>query len=142
MLAAISTAQLTKKFRETKTLRRFETICGTLEALAALAFDTIIYIDVLEHIEDDREELNRAASHLRPGGHLIILSPAHQKLFTPCRYRTFPALQPLDATGDYAGKLAPRTNEISRFRRSAHLGRQLTIPSAIYALESPAPVLG
>jgi phospholipid N-methyltransferase len=45
-------------------------------------FDTIIYIDVLEHIEDDRSELERAISHLQAGGHLIILAPAHGWLFT------------------------------------------------------------
>jgi hypothetical protein len=38
---------------------------------------------VLEHIEDDREELTCAALHLRSKGHLIVLSPAHQCLFTP-----------------------------------------------------------
>ena len=47
------------------------------------SFDTIIYADVLEHIQDDRSELERAARHLRPGGHMIVLSPAHQSLFTP-----------------------------------------------------------
>lgn len=46
-------------------------------------FDAIIYIDVLEHIEDDKQEARNAASHLRPGGHLIILSPAHQFLYSP-----------------------------------------------------------
>ena len=46
-------------------------------------FDTILYMDVLEHIEDDRGEVARAAAHLRPGGHIIALSPAHQWLFTP-----------------------------------------------------------
>ena len=45
-------------------------------------FDAILYIDVLEHIEDDRAELERAAGHLKPGGHLIVLSPAHQWLFS------------------------------------------------------------
>ena len=37
----------------------------------------------LEHIEHDREELQLAASRLRPGGHIIVMSPAHQRLFTP-----------------------------------------------------------
>jgi 2-polyprenyl-3-methyl-5-hydroxy-6-metoxy-1,4-benzoquinol methylase len=60
-----------------------ETVCGTLESMAGQTFDTILYIDVLEHIEEDREELNRAAAHLRPGGRLIVLSPAHQWLFSP-----------------------------------------------------------
>jgi SAM-dependent methyltransferase len=57
---------------------------GTTQSLApGQLFDTILYIDVLEHIEDDRGELRRAAAHLRPGGRLIVLAPAHQALFTP-----------------------------------------------------------
>jgi SAM-dependent methyltransferase len=46
-------------------------------------FDSIVYIDVLEHIEDDAGEIASAARNLKPGGHLIVLSPAHQFLFTP-----------------------------------------------------------
>jgi SAM-dependent methyltransferase len=46
-------------------------------------FDTILYIDVLEHIENDANELLSAARHLRPNGMLIVLSPAHQMLYTP-----------------------------------------------------------
>jgi SAM-dependent methyltransferase len=46
-------------------------------------FDAIVYIDVLEHVEDDRAELARAACHLRAGGHLIVLGPAHAWLFSP-----------------------------------------------------------
>jgi SAM-dependent methyltransferase len=46
-------------------------------------FDTIIYIDVLEHIENDREELKTTCAHLKPGGFLVVLSPAHQSLYTP-----------------------------------------------------------
>ncbi len=75
--------QLVKSLRETESRRAHETVCGTLKSLADQQFDTIIYVDVLEHIENDREELNQAASHLRPGGHLIVLSPAHQRLFSP-----------------------------------------------------------
>lgn len=45
-------------------------------------FDTILYIDVLEHIEHDREELERIASHLVDGGHIVIVAPAHNFLFT------------------------------------------------------------
>lgn len=75
--------QLLKNFGATEPRRFYETVCGTLESLAGQYFDTIVYIDVLEHIDDDREELNRASSHLRPGGRLIVLSPAHQWLFSP-----------------------------------------------------------
>ncbi len=46
-------------------------------------FDTLLYIDVLEHIEDDAAEMRRAARHLRPGGRVIVVSPAHQFLFSP-----------------------------------------------------------
>lgn len=46
-------------------------------------FETIIYIDVLEHIKNDRAETRLAASHLKNGGFLVVLAPAHQWLFTP-----------------------------------------------------------
>ncbi|HEV2861481.1 MAG TPA: class I SAM-dependent methyltransferase [Pyrinomonadaceae bacterium] len=46
-------------------------------------FDAVIYIDVLEHIEDDAGELAAAAEHLKTGGRLVVLSPAHQWLYTP-----------------------------------------------------------
>jgi SAM-dependent methyltransferase len=59
-------------------------IVGTLDDAAPVAgFDTVLYIDVLEHIEHDRAEVARAARVLRPGGHLIVLSPAHNWLFSP-----------------------------------------------------------
>ena len=61
-----------------------ELVVGTVESLPRVRpFDGILYIDVLEHIEDDREELRAAADRLRPGGVLIVLSPAHQFLYTP-----------------------------------------------------------
>jgi SAM-dependent methyltransferase len=45
-------------------------------------FDSILYIDVLEHIEDDSGELARAATHLAPGGALVVLCPAFPILFS------------------------------------------------------------
>jgi ubiquinone/menaquinone biosynthesis C-methylase UbiE len=57
---------------------------GTIETLGSdHQFDAIIYIDVLEHIEKDREELAGASRLLRRGGNLIVLAPAHQWLYTP-----------------------------------------------------------
>ncbi len=57
---------------------------GTIEDLGAEEhFDSILYIDVLEHIENDADEVCRAATHLNPSGHLIVLSPAYQWLYTP-----------------------------------------------------------
>ncbi len=37
---------------------------------------------MLEHIADDAAELAAAANHLAPGGHLVVLGPAHQFLFS------------------------------------------------------------
>ncbi len=57
---------------------------GTISSLSGEeAFDAILYIDVLEHIENDRAELACAARHLRDGGALVVLSPAHPWLFSP-----------------------------------------------------------
>lgn len=57
---------------------------ATVQELAAdEVFDSILYIDVLEHIEADAAEVQAAATHLRIGGYLIVLSPAFQFLYTP-----------------------------------------------------------
>ena len=57
---------------------------GTVSEIAPEArFDSILYIDVLEHIENDREELALSAKLLHPGGTLIVLAPAHQGLYSP-----------------------------------------------------------
>jgi SAM-dependent methyltransferase len=49
--------------------------------LAAERFDTIVCCNVLEHIEDDVTTLADMFSVLSPGGRLILLVPAHQRLF-------------------------------------------------------------
>lgn len=62
----------------------YRVIVGTLDKIdAAARFETILYIDVLEHIAEDRVELVRAAHHLADGGALVVLAPAHQFLFSP-----------------------------------------------------------
>jgi 2-polyprenyl-3-methyl-5-hydroxy-6-metoxy-1,4-benzoquinol methylase len=62
---------------------RFEPVAGTLEDLRDQRFDAILYLDVLEHIEDDSAEFRRAAEHLNADGCVIVLAPAHPWLFTP-----------------------------------------------------------
>jgi hypothetical protein len=60
-----------------------EVLTGTLDDLPQeRCFDAILYIDVLEHIDDNRGELRRAALHLERGGRIIVLSPAHPFLYT------------------------------------------------------------
>lgn len=54
----------------------------TIDAVQNRLFDAILYIDVIEHIEHDSEELAKAAERLKPGGHLIVLVPAHNFQFS------------------------------------------------------------
>ena len=58
-------------------------IAGTTSNLAGERFDTLLYVDVIEHIEDSKGEVQRAFDLLEPGGHLVILVPAFQFLFSP-----------------------------------------------------------
>jgi SAM-dependent methyltransferase len=58
-------------------------VVGSLRTFSAYpCFDCILYIDVLEHIEDDCSEIAAAARLVRRGGHLVILAPAHQWLYS------------------------------------------------------------
>ena len=56
---------------------------GSIDSIESLGqFDTIAYIDVIEHIENDREELQKSALRLCAGGHLIVLVPAYNFLYS------------------------------------------------------------
>lgn len=56
-------------------------INGTIKTVLDKKFDTIIYIDVLEHIKESQKEIELAKKCLKPNGHLIILVPAYNFLF-------------------------------------------------------------
>jgi len=45
-------------------------------------YNTIVYLNVLEHMQEDIKEIDMAASKLNSGGNLIILVPAHQNLYS------------------------------------------------------------
>jgi len=49
--------------------------------LAAERFDSIVSINVLEHIRDDVAALQTISEILIPGGHLALLVPAHMALY-------------------------------------------------------------
>lgn len=61
---------------------RVEFRCTDVQDVAG-AFDTVVCMNVLEHIEDDRAALRHMWLHLRPGGTLFLLVPAHRLFFTP-----------------------------------------------------------
>lgn len=53
---------------------------GTLSSINE-QFNSILYIDVIEHIKNDKSEIYDATKLLFNNGYLIILVPAHQYLF-------------------------------------------------------------
>jgi 2-polyprenyl-3-methyl-5-hydroxy-6-metoxy-1,4-benzoquinol methylase len=58
------------------------TVNGTLhEVPSGTVFDTVLYVNVLEHIRDDAAELRAAASHLAPGGNIVVFVPALPALY-------------------------------------------------------------
>jgi len=59
-------------------------VTGTIASIdSAALFDTIVYLDVLEHIFEDGAELVCARRHLASRGNLVVVAPAHQFLFAP-----------------------------------------------------------
>ncbi|HZN60954.1 MAG TPA: class I SAM-dependent methyltransferase [Planctomycetota bacterium] len=75
-------AELEARMRRRGLLGRCEIIADTIRGLAGRSFDTILYIDVLEHIQDDAAELGRARDLLRSGGRLVVLGPAYPALYS------------------------------------------------------------
>tara|TARA_A100001011_G_C14178775_1_gene785847 strand:+ start:139 stop:825 length:687 start_codon:yes stop_codon:yes gene_type:complete len=69
---------LKKNFKENTRIKVFKD--GQTEIGAK--YDTILYFHVLEHIENDTKELEKAKKMLNRNGHLIIMAPAHQKIYS------------------------------------------------------------
>jgi ubiquinone/menaquinone biosynthesis C-methylase UbiE len=77
---------LAKKIIEKKQLgllsEKHEIKSCFISELSNEKFDTILYVDVLEHIENDEEEIKNAFNLLSPNGKIIVISPAHNYLYT------------------------------------------------------------
>ena len=69
---------LNQKFKKNKKI----TITNQSIEKIKKTFDTILYFHVLEHIKNDKLEINRATKKLKKNGKLIIISPAHQKMYS------------------------------------------------------------
>ena len=63
-------------------LNQVSIINGTIDYLNDKTYDTIIYIDVLEHIENTASEIEKIKKCLRLNGFLIILVPSYNFLFS------------------------------------------------------------
>jgi len=80
-------SRLESTLRENSSFVPTSVVNGDITSLHAdQQFDCILYIDVLEHIEADAEELARAAAHLAPEGVLVVLCPAFPILFSQMDY--------------------------------------------------------
>jgi SAM-dependent methyltransferase len=57
-------------------------ICdGKVSTLKSLMFDTVVSLNVLEHIEDDMLALRHIRGLLGPSGYLVLVVPAHPWLY-------------------------------------------------------------
>lgn len=71
------------------------------------SFDCVLSLDVIEHVDDDRELVRALYSVVKPGGHLIVTVPAFQALWSEHdevnwhkrRYRSSQLEQLLHETG-------------------------------------------
>lgn len=55
---------------------------GTVEKLKKFNFDTVLCVNVLEHIENDEQAIVNMLSLLKDGGHLLLFVPAFHSLYT------------------------------------------------------------
>ena len=69
--------ELNKRFKKSKIK-----ISEELTLNIKKKFNTIMYMNVLEHIKEDEKEIKIALEKLNLNGYLIILVPAHNELYT------------------------------------------------------------
>ena len=69
---------LKKKFTNEKKIKVIKSSVENIDK----KFNTLLYFNVLEHVKEDKLEIENALKKLNNGGHLIILVPAHQKIYS------------------------------------------------------------
>ena len=77
--------RLSQRFGHLANLSFQELDLGQMENCSDLRharLDTVICINVLEHIEDDAKVLRNFYNLLQPGGHALLLVPADPRLYT------------------------------------------------------------
>ena len=73
----LNITNLQKKFEKNSNIRISDLSIDKIQS----KFDTILYLHVLEHIKEDINELKNAKNKLNDEGHLVIMVPAHQKIY-------------------------------------------------------------
>ena len=69
---------LNSKFKKKKKIKVFKSFTRKLNK----KYNVILYLHVLEHIKNDYKEVNEAVKKLKKSGFLIILVPAHRKMYS------------------------------------------------------------
>ena len=69
---------LKKKYENNKNINIFEADLDKID----MKFNTIAHFNVLEHLEDDIGEIKKCLEKINKDGFLIILVPAHNKLYS------------------------------------------------------------
>jgi SAM-dependent methyltransferase len=72
---------LHQRFRDTQHVECVQTPFSTLGAERPGYFDSVLYVNVLEHIEDDETELQHVRDSLKEGGTVCIFVPALKWLY-------------------------------------------------------------
>jgi glycosyltransferase involved in cell wall biosynthesis len=78
---------ISRRFGHMENVRTLKLDLSRPDAEAAIEreqLDTVISLNVVEHIENDGAALKHFYDILEPGGHAIVLVPAHPRLFTKC----------------------------------------------------------
>lgn len=73
---------LVERFQQAPGIESFNCFFGENSQHYHNALDSAVYVNVLEHIEDDFKELSLVHSALKPNGHLLIFVPALGFLFS------------------------------------------------------------
>ena len=76
--------QLKKTFKETN-VHPIDLVHGDFQEKYARLFqtyDTVIFLNVLEHIDNDEQAIENCRYLLKPGGSLVVLVPAYSFLFS------------------------------------------------------------
>jgi SAM-dependent methyltransferase len=74
---------LKERFRDDPSVSVVQADAGRIdEAVNGRKFDTVVAINIIEHLENDDEAFERIKKILLPGGKLIFIVPAHKLLFS------------------------------------------------------------
>jgi SAM-dependent methyltransferase len=74
--------QLQEQLREYKSITKINNYFVDEYLKYKEHFDSVVYVNVLEHIEGDEKELSCAYSGLKKGGHILIFAPALSYLYS------------------------------------------------------------